>query len=349
MESRQHEIIVSDALLDEKGNIKEPGWARGLLPQYDRKAIKANPFRIKEWDYYLVCDDQFGVALTIADNSYMGLISASILDFTAPSETTKSVMEAFTRGKYGLPSTSKSGVTQFSGKNVAMRFDVTRDEETGVTERSLIAGWNDFLNGKRLDINITLTEQPTQSMVIATPFNKEAHFYYNQKINCMSAVGEARLGGKTLHVFKESAFATLDWGRGVWTYDNTWYWSNGNGIVNGKPLGFNLGYGFGDTSAASENLLIYEGKAHKLGTVKFNIPDNETGYMKPWTFTSDDGRFEMDFVPIIDRAARTNALIIESDQHQVFGRFTGKAVLDDGTALEIKDLLGFAEKVRNRY
>ena len=57
----------------------------------------------------------------------------------------------------------------------------------------------------------------------------------------------------------------------------------------------------------------------------------------------------MDFVPVIDRAARTSALVIESDQHQVFGRFTGRAVLDDGTALELKDFLGFAEKVRNRY
>ena len=117
--------------------------------------------------------------------------------------------------------------------------------------------------------------------------------------------------------------------------------------MNGKPFGFNIGYGFGDTSAASENLLIYDGVAHKLSKVQFNIP--EDSFLKPWTFSSDDGRFEMDFVPILDRAARTNALIIESDQHQVFGRFSGKAVLDDGTALELHDFLGFAEKVRNRY
>ncbi|HWQ58248.1 MAG TPA: DUF2804 domain-containing protein, partial [Clostridia bacterium] len=143
------------------------------------------------------------------------------------------------------------------------------------------------------------------------------------------------------------AFATLDWGRGVWTYDNTWYWGNGNGIVGGKPFGFNIGYGFGDTNAASENLIIYDGRAHKLSEIRFNIP--EDSYLKPWTFSSDDDRFEMDFVPIIDRASRTNALVIETDQHQVFGRFTGKAVLDDGRTLEMKDFLGFAEKVRNRF
>ena len=34
---------------------------------------------------------------------------------------------------------------------------------------------------------------------------------------------------------------------------------------------------------------------------------------------------------------------------QVFGRKTGKAVLDDGTVIRIKDFLCFAEKVHNKY
>ena len=71
--------------------------------------------------------------------------------------------------------------------------------------------------------------------------------------------------------------------------------------------------------------------------------------MSPWTFTSSDGRFEMDFIPVLDRFSDTNVLLIRSWQHQVFGRFSGKAVLDDGTELEIRDILGFAEKVRNRW
>ena len=38
-----------------------------------------------------------------------------------------------------------------------------------------------------------------------------------------------------------------------------------------------------------------------------------------------------------------------SDQHQVFGRFSGTVILDDGRKLEIRDLMGFAEKVRNKW
>ncbi len=118
-------------------------------------------------------------------------------------------------------------------------------------------------------------------------------------------------------------------------------------MVNGKPFGFNIGCGFGDTSAASENMLFYDGKAHKLDDVIFQIPSDS--YLKPWKFSSGDGRFEMDFQPVLDRAARTNALIIETDQHQVFGRMTGRAVLDDQTVIEVKDMMCFAEDVHNRY
>ena len=149
----------------------------------------------------------------------------------------------------------------------------------------------------------------------------------------------------------DSSFAVLDWGRGVWTYHNTWYWGSASGLVNGADFGFNIGYGFGDTSAATENMLFYQGKAHKLSKVDFGIPmkDRKEDYLSPWKFTSDDGRFEMNFLPILDRASCTDAKLIKSDQHQVFGRFTGTAVLDDGTRLQIENLMGFAEKVENKW
>ena len=330
----QHEITQNGPLLNANGTLREPGWARSLLLDYRRADVKAGKLRIKEWDYYIITNDSFGVALTIADNSYMGLISASVLEFEKPWEQTTTVLTAFPMGKYGLPETSSAGDTLYGDKRVQMAFRVQPGE------RRLSCRFARFLGEDALELELTLAQPPMDSMVIATPFDAPRAFYYNQKINCMPASGVMTLGSRRFEFAPETSFGTLDWGRGVWTYDNTWYWGNGNGIVNGKPFGFNIGYGFGNTSAASENLLLYGGVAHKLSRVQFNIP--EESFLKPWTFSSDDGRFEMDFVPVIDRAARTNALIIESDQHQVFGRFTGRAVLDDGTALELKDFLGLS-------
>lgn len=337
----QHEIINAGPLLDAEGNLREPGWARSLLLDYRREAVKAPKFRIKEWDYYIVSDGRRGVALTVADNGYMSLVSASVLDLIRGREKTASVMSAFPMGKLHMPNTSREGDVHFSSRRVSMDFF----KSPGA--RRLECRFSRFSGDKTLSVAIDLAEPEMDSMVVATPFEKKGAFYYNQKINCMPARGTVSLGGESFSFSPADSFATLDWGRGVWTYDNTWYWGNGNGIVNGKPFGFNIGYGFGNTSAASENLLLYDGRAHKLEGVAFHIPRD--GYLKPWTFSSTDGRFEMDFVPVLDRAARTYALVLETDQHQVFGKFTGKAILDDGTALELRDFMGFAEKVRNRY
>ena len=65
--------------------------------------------------------------------------------------------------------------------------------------------------------------------------------------------------------------------------------------------------------------------------------------------SNDSVRFEMDFKPIINRASCTDVKLIKSDQNQVFGKFSGKVILDDGTVLTVKDLLGFAEKVENKW
>jgi len=342
----QHEITKAIPLLDERGNLTEPGYAKRLLPVYDRTKVKGGFLRLKEWDYYYVGNERFGIALTIADNSYMGLDSISFLSFTGePWEVTKSPMRVMTMGKTGLPQSSLEGVTSIKGKDYFLTFTV----ENG--KRRLQAHMEDFKDGQPIDIDVTLCDEPEESIVICTPFDKPGHFYYNQKINCMRAEGLVRLGERAYVFDRSDSFGVLDWGRGVWTYHNTWYWGSASGLVDGDDFGFNIGYGFGDTSAASENMLFYKGRAHKLSQVTFNIPmkNGREDYLAPWTFTSDDGRFEMDFVPVINRASCTDVKLIKSDQNQVFGRFTGTVVLDDGTKLEMKDLFGFAEKVENKW
>jgi len=341
----QHEITESIPLLDEQGNLTQPGYAKKLLPVYNRDRVKGFPLRLKEWDYYLVTNGRFGLALTIADNSYMGLDSVSLLDFEAGWEITKSPMRLMPRGSTGLPLTSAVGDCSSGGKGYAIVFRNDGDL------RGLYVHMDDFKDGSPLDAKVELTQEPEESVVICTPFDKPGHFYFNQKINCLRASGTVTVGDETYTFDPADSFGVLDWGRGVWTYHNTWYWGSASGEVDGVPFGFNIGYGFGNTSAATENMLFYNGKAHKLSHVKFNIPGKpgRENYLSPWTFTSDDGRFEMGFQPILDRKSCTDVKLIKSDQHQVFGRFTGKAVLDDGTVLQIKDFFGFAEKVENKW
>ncbi len=339
---RNHEVTTVQPLLDGQGELREPGWSRSLVQKYNRADIRAPKFRIKEWDYYLVTGKDFAAAFTISDDGYIGLQSVSLLWLGGdPWEHTETVLNAFPMGKLRLPNDSSYGTTKYSDKRLQMSF------EAKYQARHIKCHFEDFWDGKPLDAEIVLEQPPMDTMVIATPWPEKHAFYYNQKINCMRASGWIRFDGKKYEFDPATDFGTLDWGRGVWTYDNTWFWGSGNADVDGNSFGWNIGYGFGDTSAASENILFWNGKAHKLDDVTFNIP--ESGYMDTWTFTSSDGRFEMTFEPVLDRAACLDYKVIVSDQHQVFGRMSGRAILDDGTEVNIRDVMCFAEKVHNKY
>lgn len=337
----QH-IMKKGRLLNRRGGLNESGYATSPVKLYRRSDIRGNRTRIKEWDYYLIQNDNYGIALTIADNSYIGLLGVSFLDFLKGTEHTENTMTLLPFGKIGLPETSVIGNVAVQNKHCDISF------ENDGTKRTLKASMKNFDHGKPIRMEFILFDEPDDSMVIAIPFEeKQSAFYYNQKIVGMRAQGSVTYGEHTYEFSQDDSFALLDWGRGVWTYNNTWYWSAAQGMLGDRRFGFNLGYGFGNTSAASENMLFYDGKAHKLSRVSFHIPQDS--YMKPWSFSSDDGRFEMEFTPILDRASRTDFKVICSDQHQVFGQFDGKAVLDDGTVLEVRHLPGFAEKVHNKW
>ena len=169
----QHEITREIPLLNADGELTEPGYAKKLLPVYRRADIKASPMRIKEWDYYLINNGRFALALTIDDNGYMGLDSISLLNFEEGWEITTSPMCFMPLGKRKLPETSKTGDTTAIGKNYSIYF---KNNGSGV--RTLIAQMKRFGPAGSLYAKVELFDEPEESMVIATPFDKPGHFYY---------------------------------------------------------------------------------------------------------------------------------------------------------------------------
>ena len=333
-------------LLNEKGSLAEKGYQTYLSRTYDRSQVKAAKFRIKEWDYYCICSPEAVLALTIADNGYMGLDSITLLNIGEKWQYTNSPMRLFPMGKTGLPATSLQGDVKVEGKGYSLSF--RNDGKV----RTLTAHMDSFAKGQPIDAHIVLTDVPEDSMVIATPFpGDDKAFYYNQKINCLKAEGQVAFDGKTYLFQPEDSMGVLDWGRGVWTYSNTWYWSSLSGRIDGVPFGFNLGYGFGDTSAASENMLFLDGKAYKLDRVTFDIPktaDGKDDFYATWKITDNKGELDLTFTPVLDRASCTSVVVIESDQHQVFGYFDGTARFGN-QELKLEKMFGFAEKVKNRW
>lgn len=344
----QNEIINKIDLLDEEGNIACPGYAKKLLYNYNRENIKAKKSRIKEWDYYYVSDKEKAICLTIADMGYVGALSISVIDFIKPWQVTNSSVFLFPMGKLAMPRSSEIGDCSWKNGKVEMSFF-----NDGNVRRLKGIYPNVDKKGLNVSWDIVLSDIPKESMVIATPFDKKGYFYLNQKINCMKAEGYFTLGEEVKVFSPVDSLATLDWGRGVWTYDNTWYWGSlQTRLEGGKTFGWNIGYGFGNTQSASEDMLFYDGKSHKIGRTKFIIPGDENGkpeYMKEWRFVSDDGRLDCTFSPILDRYEPFDLKIMCMIPHQVFGYVSGKCVLDDGKEIVLDKVLAFAEKVHNKW
>lgn len=338
----QNEITVSQKLLNEQGVLANPGWARKFYYEYNPENMPVPRMAAKEWDYYAIGNEEVVVALTVNDFGILGMTSISLLkpkenvDYTKGSRVIGQVMDQPKNDRGTCYIRTPDTEIIFIRKGSKHYLKAHMDNFDG--------------QSNAIDVDITLDLPDTDRMVIATPFDEDPHFFYlNEKINCMPASGTVKLGSFTYSFHPEKDMAVLDLGRGYWPDRNTWYWGSASGIHKGKPLGFNIGYGFGNLSNATENMIIYDGVAHKFDRIDFGIPSE--GYLaRPWHIVSNDGRFDMQFAPLMDRSAPADITANPgSNQHQVFGRYSGRAVLDNGTVLEVKDFFGFAEEVHNNW
>lgn len=338
---KQHKLNAGP-LLNNKGELIESGYHTSLIKTYDKSLVKHKRMRLKEWDYYYIGNNDYGLALTIADNGYMWLLSATLLDFKSKTEISKSKMGFIPFKRFQMPQTSVKGdiVISKGGWNISFKHEKSH--------RHIKATIPKFMGKDALEVDLYLDQMINDSMVIATPFDKPTQFYYNQKINLLKSLGHIQLDNQSFDF--DDCYGVLDWGRGRWSYHNTWYWASLSGRQGNHYIGFNLGYGFGDTSKASENMLFVDDRTYKLNDVVFNIPkNNETfDYLQPWTFTSKHHDIFLTFTPLIDRNSYTNIYVIKSDQHQVFGHFDGYFLVDN-QKIEIQHMIGFAERVENKW
>lgn len=337
----QKMLIGPGKLLNNDGNLSQAGWATQQVLDcnledshfYSLKFLQG--LRIKVWDYYAITTPTHFFSFTVSDVGYIGSVFAYVIEFATGKYDEQTLTIPLAKG-VSLPRNSTDGESLYQGGGRTLRFNVDG------TKRTLSVRWPGF--GKS-DLNAEVEfNVPTdhESMVITIPIRGK-RFYYNRKINCMPANGWVEYQG-TRHIIEpNTCLGNLDWGRGVWEYESFWVWASASGFLKGgHTIGLNMGYGFGDTSAATENCFVHDGKVHKLGKLSFTY-DNRN-FMSPWTMICPDGRIDLTFTPFFERVAKTDLKLLRSEVHQMFGRYNGNVVTDDGKKIEIKDLVGWAEE-----
>jgi hypothetical protein len=342
----QRELTSPSPLLDERGELVQVGWSR--QPLLDCNLEDAGfyrfrflqPLRLKRWDYYGLTTPTHYFSFTLADLGYAGQVFAYVVDLEARRHHEETLTLPLAQG-IRLPRNSTEGASSFDNGKVRLAFTV---EPGG---RRISVDWPGF-EGRGLSADLRLAlpaEHESMTVVIPIPGKR---FYYNRKVNCLPAEGWVEYQDDRFEVRQDECLGNLDWGRGVWEYRSFWVWASASAFLpDRRTLGLNLGFGFGDTTAANENAVVLDGRIHKLGEIRFDY--DPADFMRPWRMASADGRMELEFAPFYDRTAKTNLGVIASEVHQMFGRYQGRVVADDGEVIRLDGVVGFAEEHHARW
>lgn len=332
----QREITSRTLLLDGRGRIAQPGWAKRMSYIYNRGLARKNPFNLKEWDFYQFIRGHWAVQLTIGHLSYACNAAVTLLDLDTGAKWEEGRLRLFRALDLDQDPEGPS-VTEYQDENFRLRFEVA-DRVRHLTFQGKSRQWG------AMEVRLEVENDPAnEKMVIATPFPKPHQFYLDYKENYYRASGVARFGDLTVDL--GGAAGLLDWGRGIWPYRHEWWWGSLSALVDGAELGLNIGWGFGDLTHATENVFFYRRRAHKLGVLRLEM---EGGYLDPWHLTEEDGQLELRFTPIYDNYTERKLLVVDTHCHQVYGLFRGHAETDEGR-VEFQDLLGFIEHAVNRW
>ena len=333
------ELTTTEKLLDKRGNLLRRGYARHFNFIYNKKQAKLPALKLKEWDFYQVhFDERYVLQLTVGHVSYAMQISTALIDLNTGKKRefgiTRSCSRAF---RNAMPTNPEvANVVSFNDKHLHVQLETTDKYR----QLCLTATDNDGVVAE-VALMFTNVSKAKEKMVIATPFAKKRCWYLNYKENCFVVNGRARIDDVAYDI--KNGFGLIDWGRGVWPYRHSWVWGNGGTIVNGKHFGFNIGWGFGDTEAATENIFFYDNKAYKLNHVEEIASGDNYRYM------DDEGKFNFEVQFIYDHHTKTKMLWVNNECHQLYGVWRGKVTLDDGTVVEIPPFTAFCEHANNKW
>lgn len=157
-------------------------------------------------------------------------------------------------------------------------------------------------------------------MVICTPFDKPGCFYFNQKINCMRARGQVRLGEKTYVFDPADSFGVLDWGRGCGPITTPGIGAAPPGRVTACPSDGTSAMASAIPPPPARTCCFTAARptsSARCGSISPSGREGTTscppGALPPTTAVRDE------VCPHSGPAACTDVKLIKSDQHQVFG------------------------------
>ena len=334
------ELIQPVELCDAQGtlNPKAVGWSRH---PYHHCNLRGHWPRKKRWNYWAVVSPTLLFSVTLSNVDYLVLPFIYLLDFEKETFAENTLLKPFGSGCKLNPEVNADVLYNDPAMPIIMRHT-----NQGI---QLKVSCPDF-EGKPLKVDL-LVHQPQghETLNVVIPWSSK-HFQFTSKQNTLPTEGTITWGDITIRFDLDNTFACLDFGRGIWPLESFWNWSSfSTRLPDGHSVGVNLGAGWTDGTGMNENGLCVNGVLTKLSEdVAFDY--DPLDFMAPWQLhTTATERVDLTFTPFFERHAKTDALIIYSEVHQMFGHLSGTLDPCQGGPIQIDDAIGWAEDHHARW
>ncbi|MCL2191441.1 MAG: DUF2804 domain-containing protein [Treponema sp.] len=341
----QNEISSALAVVGDSGRPQNFGWSRQPGFFYDPAMVWAPRRRISESDRYVVFNPTHTIIFEVRDDGCLGSMGVTVASRREKNRSTEMMQSILPMGSYGMPPGSQAGAVRFRRHGAAL--DLVPMEGGAKIIRADIPRFGNK-RSVRGELVLSSPVPVGDSLVCNLPWRNQGNaFRYSRCSPWYTVEGVVQFGTAEIVFTKGNSWGIFDWSRGVRPRADTRYWASGCGMGDGRLVGFSVGHGSEDATDGTENAFFVDGRLHKLDQITFHIPP--ANWLSPWRFTSNDGRLEMVFTPQQERTDRRRIFFHSFARRQFFGSFSGRAVLDDGSAVDFSNVTGFAERTKTRF
>lgn len=309
------------------------GWAKKLILQYDKDDSRAFRFQIRERDSYYIYNDKCALQLSVACRGKDVQVSASLADFEKGIKHSGFIKKGKTVSSFHMPLSSDTGDVTYTDRRVGMKF--SRASNTRFIKCEFI----NFIDGRTLYVNLTLSEHTKDTLVNVIPFdNKKSAFIYKQFMPCMTVSGIVRCGGDEYNFDKSNSFAVLNWSRSCLPKCKEHFTFYASGMNRDYDFAINFSSGIGNEKRGSQNAVFINGEITKLGFVKIEHSKTTRRLEKPWYITDDESKVDIVFTPIITTQTDSAMAVEMDDRMIIYGTMSGNIYEDNRLNISLNDM-----------
>ena len=317
------EIETPQELLDSSGCVIKEGWARRPIWHLDRKLVSLPHVLIKDWDRFIISDDN-GKWLVVSTVSRIG--TRSVYSIVYVDLETGQVLDCVRKKKASTktqlpPSSDIDCEINYSCQEMRTAF-IRRDNI-----RNILICVPDLEipgQGKGIDARFILDQNPDcETFVSVSSLSKSGRsFLLNEISTSIPVHGILRRGDRTDEMVPSAVRAIYDMGRGRFATRPMF-----KAVFNNGKAGLSM---VDNNSCA----LSVNGKLHVVTGIRTEYSDDG------FSARSRDGKLVLSLENGIIRH--------NSDIKQLFGSICGHASLEDGTELDLDRMTGVAWIVQSR-